>query len=174
MPSLVGSEMCIRDRDGTLQKEKVSALARPYFLAFCGEPTATEFNTTTRVFNFAYKWNRDCKENDAEFYASEDFHYANGVTLKLEGCDDCVLERQKRNYYRIKHPRYTGERLIKARISPQQEFEKTCTVREYSCCDGLILPFFLLSMLQVQEIQNLYSRVTNEQTHQHQQAPVLV
>jgi hypothetical protein len=75
--------------------------------------------TETEVYSFAYKWNRNGKENDVGFSASEDFHYPNGVTLKLEGCDECVLERTAKNYYKIKYSQHSGERLIKARISPQ-------------------------------------------------------
>lgn len=39
------------------------------------------------------------KKKNSEVYLSEDFYYKNGFDIKIDGCNECFLEKIEPKYY---------------------------------------------------------------------------
>lgn len=89
--------------DGTLQENKVKALARPYAYAICGKPVKETLKNG--VFTIKYFADRKCFNKNTEIYLSEHYYYPNGFDVKFSGsCDKCklvLLPGEEKNYYQV-------------------------------------------------------------------------
>lgn len=73
-----GSKQGFYHDNGTLQKKKVSALARPYATAVAGKPLLMRFSPFTNVFQLTYRTLRSVESKKTNIYASKELTYPYG------------------------------------------------------------------------------------------------
>lgn len=101
-----GSVESFYNVDGSLQTNKVKALARSYAYATCGVPQNTTFDAQTGTFTLVYVTG-ECQGQQTELFLSSDFWYPNGFTSAFEGCDGCSLTQlpgATKNYWAVNVP----------------------------------------------------------------------
>lgn len=110
-----GSVESFYNVDGSLQQDKVKALARSYAYATCGVPTKQSFDATTGVFSFSYLSTTLCQGQQTELYLNSDFYYPNGFKQEFNGCDQCSvvqLGASSKNYWAINVPQGLAEGTV--------------------------------------------------------------
>jgi len=109
------------NNDGTLQKAKVKALARSYFLATQGVPTTINFDAMFGDFVAYYTVDTSITEPTVLFYSGENF-YPSGYILTvtdvatgsaLRQVIDMDVVDSKTNYieFLVKNEKYNGSSL---------------------------------------------------------------
>jgi len=89
--------------DGSLQRNKVKALARTYVYSVCGVPVSQSFDVPTGRFLYVFKASKKCQGFNTEFFASGEFYYPDGVEWTLVNCEGCTVRQKagQKNYYEI-------------------------------------------------------------------------
>ena len=121
--------------DGSLQTNKVKAMARSYTYATCGRPVSQLFDPSTGKFTYTYYSNNECQGQKTELFLSEEFYYPNGILCGILGCDGCQLQLISMSqpiYYEVYVPEGIEENtLITLEITTVTANEKSGSVINY-------------------------------------------
>ena len=95
------------NKDGSLQNQKVKALARTYMLATQGVPKSMNFETSNAEFTSVFTVNTSIKEPTVIYYSTE-YWYPHGFDLIVSDATknlipetDYTLDQTKDNYLQI-------------------------------------------------------------------------